>query len=461
MRAMASLMEASRLATLLRRDADKGVSSLYSHIRTLARAREASEIADIAEFLYGHRVMGADRLMSIVGRCVGVFGEEWDELLSSVVQAGNPLVPLLASESPVRPKWPLRLTIPEATLLLYDLQKRDEEARVVETIFTRVGREEATLLWARVLGEYPPISKGKFLRCIAKCSGYDPTRIREAARFHGIGAVVKSALEETLPKAHELTAGQHFTPAVYKRWVKWHPPYERTAYDLVEGARVFVHRSADGEWVYRRSGERWAIHPPVEGLCDCDEIVAEAEERDGRLVVMDTLHCTNKPQCWALSYAERTTNTRLIRDHSHLLSLVRNLPRSTTLRLIDADAAYFDSEGMGGYIAPDSLFEIPLLLTRVRTIDGEGEVCLSIMDGFDAEQVACIRCPPDILRVPRLQSYLTSRWVDVENLGVILVCLAFGYHDSVLVSPKIVRLDGSLGISDTIQKGDLLAISSE
>jgi len=459
--AMASLAEAARLASLLRRDADKGVSSLYSHIRTLARAREAGEIADIAEFLYGHRVMGVDRLMSIVGRSVGVFGEEWDELLASVVAKGEPLVPLLASESPVRPKWPLRLSIPEATLLLYDLQKREEEARVIDTIFTRVGREEATLLWARVLGEYPPISKGRFLRCIAKCGGYDPSRIREAARFHGIGMVVKGALEETLPKAHELTAGQHFTPAVYKRWIKWRAPFERTAYEVLEGSRVFVHRTPEGQWVYRRSGERWAIHPPVEGLCDCIEAIAEAEERDGRLIVKDTLHCTDKPQCWALSYSQRNPNARYIRDTDHLLSLIRNLSRSTTLRLIDGDSPYFDGEGVGGYIAPNSLFEIPLLLTRVRTIDGEGEVCLSIMDGFDAEQVACIRCPPDILRVPRLRGYLTSRWVDVDNLGVILVCLAFGYQDGQLVSPKVVRLDGSLGISDTIQKGDLLAISSE
>jgi len=404
--------------------------------------------------------MGADRLMATISRCVGIFGEEWDALLDGVIRNGEPLVPLLASESPLRPKRPLLLSIPEATLLLYDLQNRASETRVVEVIFQRVDRETATLLWSRVLGEYPPVRKHHFLRAIARVTEYEANHLAQSARVHGIGAVVKGALDDTLPRAHELIPGQHFTPAIYRRWVNWYLPFKRTAYEIIVGQRAFIHSTPDGEWVFRRSGERWPIPPPTEGLRACEEVIAEVEEREGRLVIVDTLHASDDVQRWQRPYIERNTNARLLRDNDHLLSLIRNLDRGTTLRLIDADAPYYDGGGYGGYIAPDSLFELPLLLTRARLLDGEAEVCLSVMDGFDAEQVTCVKCDAEILLVPRLREHLTTRWTETESLGVVLVCLAFGYEDERLDSPNVIRIDGSLGISDVIQKGDLLAISN-
>ena len=205
---MASLAQAARLATLLRRDADEPVRFQYKHIERFAAKNTSDDVAEVAEFFYGHKVMGVDRLMATVGRCVGIFGEEWEPLLDSVVTGGHALVPLLASESSLRPSRRLHLSIAEATLLLYDLQKRDEAPRVVETIFRRIGREEATMLWSRVLGEYPPVGKGKFIRAISNTTEYEPNHLRQAVRFHGIAAVIKGALDDSLPRAHQLVPGQ-------------------------------------------------------------------------------------------------------------------------------------------------------------------------------------------------------------------------------------------------------------
>jgi len=457
---MASLAQAARLATLLRRDAEEPVRFQYKHITQFAEKNTSDDVAEVAEFFYGHRVMGVDRLMATVSRCVGIFGEEWDGLLDSVVTGGHALVPLLASESQLRPKHGLSLSISEATLLLYDLQKRDEAPRVVDTIFRRIGREEATMLWSRALGEYPPVGKGKFIRAVSNMTEYEPNHLRQAARFHGIAAVVKGALDDSLPRAHQLVAGQPFTPAAYRRWVKWVPPFEQTAYDVVEGARAFVHVTPDGTWVFRRSGERWSPCPPIDGLQACEEFVAEVEERHGRLVVVDILHTSDEPQRWKQPVTERRPDIRLLRDRDHLISLIKNLQRGTSLRLLDSRSPYYDGEGMGGYIAPDSLFEITLLVTRARLIDGQAEVCLSMMDGFDAQHVACVRCDTELIRVPRLRKEITTRWSEIEHLGVVVVCFAFGYDGETLDGVSVQRIDGSLGVSDTIQKGDLLAMSN-
>lgn len=416
-------------------------------------------MAEIAEFFYGHKVMSVDTLMVTVGTYVGIHGEEWDVLLDSEIRRARSIVPLLASESPIKPKRPLRLSVPQATLLLYDLQKRDRRGTVISQIFERVSREEAMLLWARVLGEYPPVRKRNFLRAIAKCSGYAAERLGQACKTHGIGAVVKSALDGSLPRSHEIVAGVPFSPAVYTRWVNWQPPYEHTLYEAISTTRAFVHKSPDGVWVFRRSGERWAPHPPLEGLPDCEEVVAEVEQRGDKLVLADLLHSSEHPQNWKRPCSERLKLARSLRDSDQLLSLLRNLERNTTLRLSDAGAPYFDSNGEGGCIAPSSLFEVPLLLTRVRVVDGMGELCLSAADGYDYEQVACVPCDPQILRVPRLRGHLTSRWVDIEALGVIIVCIAFGYDGESIDGCSPLRLDGSLGLSDTIQKGDLFALS--
>ena len=47
---------------------------------------------------------------------------------------------------------------------------------------------------------------------------------------------------------------------------------------------------------------------------------------------------------------------------------------------------------------------------------------------------------------------------------MIVVCMAFGYDHGVipqLINPNVLRIDGSLGISDAIQKGDLLAMTDD
>ena len=458
---MVMLSVAARLASQWRRENTEGLKIQRKSLSHFIKNHTGEDLMEVADFFYGPRVMGADKLMSVISSHIGIFGEEWEGLLTGVMQGGAPLSELLASESPHHVPNGLHLTIPEATLLLYDLQKQATAGHVINTIFTRINRECARLLWERVLGDSHHMTKGKFLRVVSHMSGYEVAHLRDVAQFNGFGATMMGAIEQTLSRAREATVNQPFTTATYRRWTKWTLPYGRTAFDVVRGKRLFAHygeRETGDQRVYyyNRSGQQ-VTAPRV--TFDHDEAIAEVEVLDGQAHIIDVLHTDSEPQRWKKSYIERNPNARLVRDSNHLITLIKNLESGNTLRLIDADAPYFDAQCRGGYIAPRSLFEIPLLLTHLRVDNGLAVLRLAVMDGFDMEHAATLECDATVVRVPQLSGYLTSRWTEVDHLGVIVTCMAFGYDEGTVVNPVVLRVDGSLGISDAIQKGDLLAMT--
>lgn len=457
---MVTLSVAARLASQWRRENTEGLKIQRKSLASFIKSHTGDDLMEIADFFYGPRVMGADRLMSVVSSHVGIFGEEWEGLLTGVMQGGAPLSELLASESAHHVPNGLHLTIPEATLLLYDLQKQATAGHVINTIFTRINRADARLLWERVLGDSHYMTKGRFIRVVSSLTDYDVAHLRDSTQFHGFGATMRGAIEGTLSRAREVAVNQPFMPATYRLWKEWTLPYERTAFDVVRGKRLFAHygeRETGDQRVYyyNRSGQR-VTAPPVE--FEHESAIAEIELRGGAYVV-DVLHTDTEPQRWKKSYIERNPNAHLVQSPYHLRSLIKNLESGNTLRLIDADAPYFDAQCHGGYIAPRSLFEIPLLLTHLRVDDGLAVLRLAAMDGFDMEHVATVECEATVVRVPQLSGHLTSRWTEVDHLGVVVVCMCFGYEEGTVVSPVVLRVDGSLGVSDAIQKGDLLAIT--
>ena len=414
----------------------------------------------MAELYYGRQVITVDNLLMSLARYYGVFGEEWDELLSSTVRAGQPLVPLLAGESAVKPAGHLSLGVSDAVLLLNDLRREgDTRARAMRCVFERLSREEATLIWSRALGEWPAISRRRFMRAIAKMTDYEADHLNRSCRFHGVTQTVRRALLGDLPGQYRLEPGHPFEMAVYTRWTKWSPPFEQTCYELVRGSRAVLHASPDGQQVYRRTGERWFSHPPVEGEVDEQGFIAEVEHRGNVLHITDILHTSDDPERWRRGYVERAIEARAVRDDDHLLDLLRGVDDHMTLRLLDATAPYFDENGLGGHIAPKSLFELPLLLMRVRAENGTAEVELGALDGYEPVRVGFAECDAQILNVPRMSGLLIPRWRDVTEQGTVLVCGAHDFEGGELKSPNVMRLDGSLGISDVIQMGDLLSLS--
>jgi hypothetical protein len=75
---MVMLSVAARLASQWRRENTEGLKIQRKSLASFIKNHTGEDLMEVADFFYGPRVMGADKLMSVISSHVGIFGEEWE-----------------------------------------------------------------------------------------------------------------------------------------------------------------------------------------------------------------------------------------------------------------------------------------------------------------------------------------------------------------------------------------------
>lgn len=402
------------------------------------------EIDEFVALLYGTRLVRPEHIMSAIHHSMGVFPEEFE------LVEGDPLVPLLASESPREVENDLH--IPEALSLVSALRDLHNPPDI-RTIFGSIDYVSALALWNRALGEQPFVIRKRLTRAVAHHTGYDPYRLTTALAVEPLPTVIRRALDGTLPKQFRMEPGHPFKGPSYAAWRWWSLPFEETYYEVVKGPRRYAHKTGERVMVFDRVGE--IVHGIATDLGKGADCIVEIDERGG---IVQWLHTTDDPDLWEKPYTERARRPEKVKDVTHLRSLAQSLEDGEVLRLVDGTRPYIYQNHVGGFILPKRIFELPLLITAAKLESNREWVKLrvEVMDGFEPVKVGTSAVK--LKRIPEhpvlVDACRREVWTDLST-PLVGMFHALRCRDRKIEGAHLVRLDTSLGMSDVMQLSEV------
>ena len=382
-----------------------------------------------------------NHIIKLISESYGLFPEEYESLGH---ERELPLI--LADESPSEVERSLSLR--EARELKTKII--EGETLHIELLSNSMSMIAARVFWGFCYGR-TLINYRNLMGGVCSITPYSVERLQEARTIMPPSQVVLKALDGTLPSEHTIQPSYPFIAPRYSRWRYWSLPFKETHYEVVKPSRYYAHRKAGRLFSFDRRGVALAREPHLEIAGDC---VAEMDEND---LVCEWLFTENDPHIWRKGRIERSVNPRIVEDESHLRRLVESLEEDETLRLMDAERAYFHSGAVGGFIVPRRTFDLPLLILGGKR-DGQGiRIKIAALDGFDPNPVGYCYVKeenmPDIL-TPLFESNVFRECR--EGLIGIFHALVFDTNTNQLRAPYLTRIDTTLGISDAVQIGDLM-----
>jgi len=382
----------------------------------------------------GHHVV------RMLAESFGLFPEEYDTLMSE-----DEMPSLLASESPAEVAE--SITVRQAIEFKEMILKGELNADI---LFNSMSQLCAMMFWGYAFGK-TTLNMRRIMGAVATVTPYDTNHLQQMRTVMPAGEVVQRALKGSLPDEYVIQPTYPFKAPTYSRWNRWSLPFDETHYEIIRGQHYYAHRRSRRLYTYDRHGVRIARSPALPYHDDC---VCEVDEAGN---IVEWLHREGEPNLWKEGRHARATNPKKVEDRAHLRALVQSLEEGETLRLLDAERAYYHNGAVGGFIVPRRTFDIPLLILGGYR-EGEGiRIKIAALDGFDPLPVGYAYVKADEIPDKLARLYEAQGMMEIDE-GIIGIFHALGYdqEEKKMRAPYLARIDTTLGQSDAMQIGDLM-----